>query len=120
MNVWIVNLTGLALLALIVWWFWFLKPPAQRALGKDPIEILVNNGVYTPARIEVPIGQPVVLRFMRRDPSPCAEQAVFEELGVSATLPLDKPIDVQITAPRPGEYEFSCQMHMYRGTLVAR
>jgi plastocyanin domain-containing protein len=31
-----------------------------------------------------------------------------------------KPMDVIVTPPQPGEYEFTCQMRMYRGTLVAK
>jgi plastocyanin domain-containing protein len=33
---------------------------------------------------------------------------------------VDKPKDIQVTAPAPGEYEFTCQMGMYRGKLVAK
>jgi plastocyanin domain-containing protein len=120
MNTIVINLAGILVIALIVWWFWMSRPPARRVSGGGPIEIIVNNGVYTPARIEVPAGQPVTLRFLRKDPSPCAEKAVFDELGVSADLPVGKPLDVTVTPPRPGEYEFTCQMRMYRGTLVAR
>jgi plastocyanin domain-containing protein len=29
-------------------------------------------------------------------------------------------MDVIVTPPQPGEYEFTCQMRMYRGTLVAK
>lgn len=120
MNAWVINLVGLAVITLIVWWFWLSRPQARRASGAAPIEIIVNSGVYTPARIEVPAGKPVTLRFVRKDPSPCAEKALFDSLGVNADLPLGKPLDVVVTPPQPGEYEFTCQMRMYRGMLVAR
>lgn len=116
----IINFAGFILIGLIVWWFWLSKPRAQRALGPEAIEILVDNGVYTPARIEVPAGQPVTLRFVRKDASPCAEQVRFDDLGISAQLPVARPYDVTVTLPKPGEYEFTCQMRMYRGRLVAR
>lgn len=116
----IFNLAGFILIALIVWWFWLSRPKAQHFSGAAPIEIIVANGVYTPARIEVPAGQPVTLRFIRKDPSPCAEKALFDDLGISADLTVGKPLDVTVTPPRPGEYEFTCQMRMYRGMLVAR
>ncbi len=119
MKIWLINLAGLVLMALIVWWFWLSRPQAQRVSGAGPIEIIVDNGVYTPARIEVPAGKPVTLRFVRQDPSPCAEKALFGSLGVSADLPVGKPVDVIVTPPQPGEYEFTCQMQMYRGTLIA-
>jgi plastocyanin domain-containing protein len=114
------NIAGLARTGLIIWWFWLYRPPVQRAAGAQPIEITVADGVYTPARIEVPAGQPITLRFLRQDPSPCAEKALFDSLGVSADLPVGKPQDVVVTPPQPGEYEFTCQMRMYRGMLIAR
>lgn len=119
MSVWWINLGGLAAIALIVWWFWLSKPRAQSSTGARPIEITVEGGVYTPARIEVPAGRPIILRFLRKDPSPCAEKVLFDDLGVSADLEVGKPVDVVIV-PQAGEYEFTCQMRMYRGTLVAR
>jgi len=115
-----VNASAIAVIALIVWWFWLSSPRARRETGTAPIDIVVDNGVYTPARIEVPAGQPVVLRFLRKDPSPCAEKVLFDDLSVAADLPVNEPRDVTISAAEPGEHEFTCQMHMYRGTLVVR
>jgi plastocyanin domain-containing protein len=119
MNILTINLAGIAVIGLIVWWFWLSRPQARRVSGTGPIEIIVDNGVYTPARIEVPAGKPVTLRFLRKDPSPCAEKALFDGLGISADLTVGKPLDITVTPPRPGEYEFTCQMRMYRGMLVA-
>ena len=120
MNSWLINLAGIAVMALIVWWFWLSRPQAKRASGAGPIEIIVDNGVYTPARIEVPVGKPVTLRFVRKDPSPCAEKVIFSEFGVNRDLPVDKPQELILTPEKPGEYEFTCQMGMYRGKLVVR
>ena len=120
MSVWQVNFAGFILLALIVWWFWGSRPAARRVAGSGPIGIIVENGVYTPARIEVAAGAPLTLRFLRKDPSPCAEKVLFDALGVSADLPIGKPVELTVRPPAPGEYEFTCQMRMYRGTLVAR
>lgn len=115
-----VNAAGFVLLGLIVWWFWLSRPTARRVTGAGPIEIIVENGVYTPARIEVAAGAPLTLRFLRKDPSPCAEKLLFDALGVSADLPIDKPVELTVQPPAPGEYEFTCQMRMYRGVLVVR
>ncbi len=116
----IINLAGFILIGLIVWWFWLYRSPAQRAAGTQPIEITVADGVYTPARIEVPVGKPVTLRFLRKDPSPCAEKVLFDELGVSADLPIGATVDITITPKQAGEYAFTCQMQMYRGMLVTK
>jgi plastocyanin domain-containing protein len=120
MSAWLVNLAGVALIALIVWWFWLSKPKLQKAAGSEPIEIIVDDGVYTPARIEVPLGKPVTLRFVRKDASPCAEKVLFDDFNISSDLPVGRPYDISFTPDKPGEHEFTCQMRMYRGSLVVR
>lgn len=118
MSAWMVNLAGLLLIGFVVWWFWLARPRASRRSTAAPIDIVVADGVYQPPVIEVPFGQPVQLRFVRRDPSPCAEQVRFDRLGVATDLPLHQPRDVTLSPPEPGEYEFTCQMGMYRGRLI--
>ncbi|QSX40097.1 cupredoxin domain-containing protein [Shewanella cyperi] len=114
---WMVNLGGLLLIALIVWWFW-LYHPGTDSLASEELVILVENGTYSPARIKVAAQTPLRLTFMRKDPSPCAETLLFPALQLSETLPLNKARTVQLPALAPGEYAFHCQMQMYRGTLL--
>jgi plastocyanin domain-containing protein len=117
---WLVNLSGLALIGLIVWWFWLSHPRARRVLGAEPIDVLVDNGVYTPARIEVAKGQAVTLRFLRKDASPCAEKVLFDDFQIGRDLPLNRPVEVSVTPEETGEFAFTCQMKMYRGILIVR
>lgn len=119
MTGWLVNVAALGAIAFVVWWFWLSRPRAVRTV-EGPIEITVENGAYTPSVVEVPAGTPVTLRFVRKDPSPCAEEVHFDALGVAADLPFGQPRDVTVTPPAPGNYAFTCQMRMYRGTLAAR
>ena len=116
----LVTLGGAILIALIVWWFWFSAPQATHAASNQPIDILVKDGTYHPAAIEVPAGQPLTLRFVRHDATPCAEKVVFGSINVAADLPLGKPQIVSIGPLPPGTYEFTCQMGMYRGRLIAK
>lgn len=118
---WLVNLTGLALMALIIWWFWLSTKgrPAQRA-DDGAIDIVVDHGVYEPSVIEVNAGDTLTLRFERRDASPCAEQVVFHGLDVSRTLAVGTTTTVTLTPSVPGTYRFTCQMHMYQGRLTVR
>ena len=117
---WWVNITGLVLIGLIIVWFWLSHPRARRVVGAEVIDVLVDNGVYTPARIEVPKGQAVTLRFLRKDASPCAEKVLFDDFHLGRDLPLNQPVEVSVTPDRTGEFEFTCQMKMYRGTLVVK
>jgi plastocyanin domain-containing protein len=114
-----VNVAGLAFIGFIVWWFW-LSHPAARRLDDAPITIVAEDGVYSPAHIEVGRARPIVLRFLRKDPSPCAAKVIFTELGVSADLPVGKEQEVHLNPQRPGDYEFVCEMHMYRGVLSVK
>ena len=112
-----VNLAGLALIGLIAWWFWLSQPKAQQ-VTEDAIDILVDNGTYSPSVIEIRPGRKVRLRFLRKDASPCAEKVIFDSLGISADLLLDEVKELEVEVAEPGEYPFTCQMQMYRGTLI--
>jgi plastocyanin domain-containing protein len=118
----IVNVLALALMAFIVWWFWLSKPKAHKSSGenasKDVVEIVADNGTYTPALIETQKNRRLVLRFIRKDPSPCAEKVQFPALDIYADLEVDQPKEITLTPSNPGDYEFTCQMGMYRGKLV--
>ena len=120
MSALLVNLGGLILIGLIVWWFWLSRPATREASGSTPIEVSVRDGVYTPARIHTLAGAPVHLRFLREDANPCAEKVIFADLGISADLPVGETYDVTLTPNRKGTFEFTCQMGMYRGLLVVK
>jgi len=113
----IVNIIGLILILAIVWWFWIKKPQTLKA-SSNQIDIIVENGVYTPSRIEIKSGDKVKLTFLRKDPSPCAEKVIFDELDLSLDLPVDKKASLSLQVENAGEYSFTCQMKMYVGTLV--
>ncbi len=113
----IVNIAGLLLIALIVWWFWLYKPK-EIQLGEGELVIVVENGTYTPSRITLPSGKPVDIKFMRKDQSPCSEVLLIPDLQISDTLPLNKLKTIQLPALSAGEYAFHCQMQMYRGQIT--
>ncbi|MEJ2552663.1 MAG: cupredoxin domain-containing protein [Gammaproteobacteria bacterium] len=119
MDTLVVDIAGLALIGLIVWWFW-LSHPAARRLDDAPITIVAEDGVYSPAHIEVSRAGPIVLRFLRKDPSPCAAKVIFTDLGVSADLPVGEERELRLDPPPPGDYGFVCEMHMYQGTLTVK
>ncbi|EKF75490.1 hypothetical protein A11A3_03999 [Alcanivorax hongdengensis A-11-3] len=115
---WIINLAGLLLMALIVWWFWLARrEPGQRSEDGE-FHIRVADGVYDPATLHARVGQPLTLWFHRQDPSPCAEQVIFQGLDVSAFLAVGEPTAVRLTPGQAGRYRFTCQMQMYQGTLI--
>jgi len=116
----LVNTIGIFLVGLIIWWFWIYQSRDDSTKIDNLIEIKVKDGVYQPAHIETEVNHSITLRFIREDPSPCAETVVFSSLNISKQLPLHESVDISLNIKKPGEYEFTCQMGMYRGKLTVK
>lgn len=116
----LINIAGLIVIGFIIWWFWLAKPKAKISRQNDIIEVIAENGTYSPSFIQAGKGQSLTLRFVRKDANPCAEKVVFADLNKSADLPLEEPRDITLTIDTPGTYEFTCQMGMYRGKLLVQ
>ncbi len=114
----IVNIAGILLIAFIVWWFWIYKNLPVAVAGSTAVDIVVDAGIYSPSVIHAEVGKPLTLRFLRKDGNPCSEKVIFGDLNVSADLPLNIPHEVRLTPKSKGEFEFTCQMAMYRGKLI--
>lgn len=117
----IVLLVGALLVAGIVWFFWLKKEEGTKAAvtssGYQETTILVKGG-YTPSTIRVERGRPVRLTFRREETSVCSEQVVLHAFGKNAMLPQGQLVPVEFMPEKPGEYDFTCQMGMLRGTIV--
>jgi plastocyanin domain-containing protein len=117
-----VTLSGLAVIAWIVWYFWRWRGEsvaAQTAVGgAQEIDVTVKGG-YQPASIVVKAGHPVRLNFTRREASTCGEEVIIPAFGKRAHLPENQTVMVEVKPETPGEYEFICGMSMYRGKLLA-
>lgn len=112
---------GLALMGGIAWFFWGPRKSGVRAAvtssGYQEAMILVKGG-YTPDVIVVQHGKPVRFNFRREETAACSEMVVFNDFGKSAQLPTGETVPVEFLPEQPGEYEFSCQMGMFRGKLI--
>ena len=116
-----INLTGVFLIALIIWWFW-LYSPKQRSSAADKeqtlFNIVVEDGVYQPATIILSTDKTATLNFIRKDATPCAEMVIFPELNISEELPLNKELAIALPKLEKGKYQFHCQMQMYKGSII--
>lgn len=117
----LVILAGLALIGGIVWYFWGPRKGGVRAAstssGYQEAMILVQGG-YTPDVLIVQHGKPVRFNFRREETAACSEMVVFSDFGKSAQLPTGETVPVEFLPEKPGEYEFTCQMGMFRGKLI--
>jgi plastocyanin domain-containing protein len=114
-------LIGLALIGGIAWFFWGPRKSGVHAAvtssGYQEAMILVKGG-YTPDVIIVQHGKPVRFNFRREETAACSEMVIFNDFGKSAQLPTGETVPVEFLPEKPGEYEFSCQMGMFRGKLI--
>jgi plastocyanin domain-containing protein len=112
---------GLALIVGIAWFFWGPRRGGYRVPlssgGYQEAMVLVKGG-YTPDLIVVEHGKPVRLNFRREEDAGCSEMVVLADFGKSAKLPQGETVPVEFLPERPGEFEFTCQMGMFRGKLV--
>lgn len=119
----IVTLIGFGVIGWIVWFFWLWKGESVAAAagtgGVQVIDVTVKGG-YQPAQVTAEAGRPIRLNFTRRESTPCGEEVVLPEFGRRAHLPENKTVSVEVTPERPGEYEFTCGMNMYKGKLIVR
>jgi plastocyanin domain-containing protein len=111
-----VNLVGVAIIFLIVWWFWIYKPE-DVSVEDNSLLITVASGTYTPSRIKIEKHKAVSLTFLRKDPSPCAETLLIPDLNINETLVLNKSVTIELPGLAEGTYAFHCQMKMYKGEL---
>lgn len=116
----VVDIAGFALIFWVAWYFWFSKKEGERAAvaGVNQEALVTVKGGYTPDVIVVKAGKPVRLVFHRQESSPCSERVVFKDFDKSNLLPEGEKVPVEFVPEKPGEYEFSCQMGMYRGRLI--
>lgn len=117
----IVDIIGLALIVLIVWYFWLSNPEgAAAALSSSGVQeaFIVVRGGYSPDTIRVEAGRPVRLTFNRQEADPCSEMVVFDSFGISAELTEGENTPVEFTPTDRGEFEFACQMGMLRGKVI--
>ncbi len=113
----IVNIAGLGLILLIVWWFWLYKAQEVEFVP-GTIKVIVEDGTYQPSRIKLAAGESATLQFLRKDSNPCAGTVLFSDFEISEELPIDTVKSITLPVLAKGEYEFNCQMKMYRGTLL--
>jgi plastocyanin domain-containing protein len=119
---WIIVAGGVAAIVWVNWYFFLAQHTAAVAVaapGRAQTVTIAVHGGYDPATVRVKAGAPVRLVFDRQETSSCSEEVVFPDFGIRRFLPAHERTTIELTAPRPGTYEFTCGMSMLRGRLIA-
>jgi plastocyanin domain-containing protein len=119
----IVTGSGVLLIALVNWYFFFSKRKSVEALQEESrlqeVKVVVKGG-YDPDVIVVKKGIPVRLNFYRNETADCSDTIVFGDFNIRKPLPAFKTTPVEFTPEKEGEYVFTCGMGMLRGKLIVR
>jgi len=117
----VVDVVGLVLIAFIAWFFWMKKTMGVRealtSAGYQEQMVLVKGG-YTPDVIVVDRSKPVRLNFIRQESAACSEMVLLPAFNKSAKLPEGETVPIEFMPAEAGEYEFACQMGMFRGKII--
>ena len=118
-----VTLVGVGLLA-FVGWFFFLAPhrvaaAVSSSAGVQQVDIMVKGG-YSPNVIEVEQGKPVQLNFYRDEEGTCSEELLLPDFNIRRDLAPFKTTAIEFLPKQAGTFEFTCGMHMLRGSLVVK
>jgi plastocyanin domain-containing protein len=94
-------------------------PPAPGPQAANRFNVMVDADGYHPSTVSVHAGQPTTIVFTRTTDEGCGQQVVFPTLNVRRDLPLNQPVEVQVTPTAAAPIAFTCGMGMMRGTIVA-
>ena len=90
---------------------------AAPAANPRTIAVTVTRDGFVPAEVHARAGETVKLVVTRKVERTCATEVVMKDFGVSAQLPLDRPVAVTVTPKKAGAYRFACGMDMVAGVL---
>ena len=82
------------------------------------VTINLTEKGYEPTSIKLEKDIPANVTFVRLTDKTCGYKLAIPEYGIERDLPLNKPIAVEFTPKKSGEFAFTCGMGMLRGTLV--
>jgi plastocyanin domain-containing protein len=93
--------------------------PADKAADKG-ITIKVTDTGFEPAQIKVKKDTPVHLIFLRTSETTCGTDVVIPDQKIEKSLPLNKPVAVDLTFKQAGEVTFTCGQKMLKGSIVVQ
>ena len=82
------------------------------------IEVSVTDNGFEPQRITAKKGQPLRLVITRKTDHTCAKEVQIKDAGISKKLPLNVPVEIELTPGKSGQLRYACGMDMISGLLV--
>lgn len=110
----------LVVIGLFIYYFrWTRKEAMAQETESGQKVTVVVKGAYSPNIINAKAGKPLTIVFDRQEDAGCSKKVIFRDFNISMDLPDFGQKEVTITPEKPGEYQFSCEMGMYQGRVIA-
>lgn len=110
----------LVIVALFVYYFKWSRREANAVETDNGQKVtVVVKGAYSPNVIKSKVGKPLTITFDRQEDSNCSKKVILEDFGIVEELPDFGKKEVVVTPQAAGEYQFSCEMGMYQGKIIA-
>lgn len=93
--------------------------PTRRGQSQTA-RIAVTTKGFEPASINLKPNVPARVTFVRQTDQTCATSVVIPEYKINQELPLNKPVVVEFTPAKTGEFTFACGMNMLKGKVVVQ
>ena len=97
------------------------KPATPAESAPMRIEIQVTRSGYEPGYVKVPAKKPVSLVFTRKTEHTCTKSIVLsvgDGKKIEKELPLDTPVQFDVTFAKAGKLGFACAMDHNKGVIV--
>jgi membrane fusion protein, heavy metal efflux system len=95
--------------------------PTRR--GEDQtqsVTVTLSEKGYQPETFSLRQGVPARVTFVRKVEATCGEEVVLADYNIKRELPLNKPVVVEFTPTKTGEFRFACGMDMLRGKIIVK
>jgi hypothetical protein len=83
-------------------------------------KVILSEQGYQPDGLNLKPGIPARIEFVRQVETTCGTEIVIPEYNIKRKLPLNKPVFVEFTPDKTGEFAFTCGMNMLRGKIIVR
>jgi plastocyanin domain-containing protein len=86
--------------------------------SEKPVQVNVDEQGFHPASLSLKAQVPAKITFLRTTDKTCATAVAIPDYNIKKELPLNKPVELELTPQKTGEITFVCGLNMFKGKLV--
>ncbi|HEY5678132.1 MAG TPA: cupredoxin domain-containing protein [Myxococcales bacterium] len=82
------------------------------------IQLSVTDNGFEPQTVTAKKGEKLRLVVTRKTEHTCAKEVHIKDAGIARKLPLNVPVEIDLTPARAGQLRYACSMDMVAGALL--